>query len=158
MKIVPPMIVLLAFLSFNALPVCGQKLVCACEKGAGRECATKSSCPDGCTALCGSGNFCYSACRKEGLEKRFTLSLTKTSGKEIASELSKTTGYKIEFKAHPKYMTERYDLDVKNDDAFNALNFLSNRGSVKINDIPFADFKWNRVQEEGGKTVRPEFK
>lgn len=159
MKILPPMIALLALLSFSALPVFGQKLVCRCEKEAGRPCATFVSCSDGCTTLCGPGKKgCNSACRKEGTEKQFTLKLENKTGKQIVSELSTESGLNIVFKAHPSYMNQRYDLDVKNDDVFNALNFLSKRGTITINEIPFADFKWNRAQEQGAKPIRPNFK
>ena len=154
MKILPPIIALLALLTFSALPVFGQKLVCACEsqKGNGRPCS-EVKCSDGCTSFCGPNFTCFSACRKGGLEERFTIKLEKQSGKDIASALTAQTGYKIEFEPYEKYRSQVYDLNMKNDDIFNALNFLYKRGAVTIDGVPFLDFKKNRAKEKDNRHI-----
>lgn len=149
----------LLLLSLNTLTpvVLGQKVTCSCEKLPGK-CGSTVTCSDGCTSFCGAGNTCYVSCRKEGFEPRITIRIVKKTGQEIASVLSAQTRQRIEFVPYKikKYKgVQYYDLEMKNDDIFNALSFLAKRGVVKIDGVPFEEFKNLLMEKRGRKTIVP---
>jgi len=47
----------------------------------------------------------------------------------------------------------RYDLDIKDDDIWNALNFLYKRGNVKIGGLDFGKLRDLRKEMRNGKKV-----
>jgi hypothetical protein len=56
----------------------------------------------------------------------------------IASVLSERTHTRIEFVPYPRNLHARYDLELKDDDIWNACNFLNERGNVKVRGVDFA--------------------
>ena len=125
-----------------ATMVSAQKVTCSCENGKGKDkCNPKTICSDGCTAVCGPHGACGSYCRREIYDDRFSVSLVKKTGEQIASELSALTHQKIEFEPYRQTKGFRYDVDMKNDDIFNVLNFLSKRGTVWLNRIDFSKIR-----------------
>lgn len=122
----------------SAAPVAsGQKTTCSCEKAPNNTCHGTVTCPDGCTALCGSGDTCYLSCRKDLLNTRITVKFVRKEGQEIASVLSERTHTRIEFVPYPRNVNARYDLELKDDDIWNACNFLNKRGNIKIRGVDF---------------------
>jgi len=134
----------------------GQKMTCRCEKKNPDSCGVSVTCSDGCTGLCGSGvNQCYTSCRKGCFAQRFTIKFVKKTGQEIASELSLRSHQRIKFKPYLRQNGEQYDLDIQNDDLFNALNFLNKVGNVTYNGIDFAKQKQLCAEKRNGKTITP---
>lgn len=99
------------------------------------------TCRDGCTALCGTNDGCYSSCRIDILSQRISMDFVGKTGTEIASLLSDRTHKKIEFVPSKRHTLDRYSFSIKNDDIYNILSFLNKRGKVKVNDVDFAEFE-----------------
>ena len=132
---------LVLLLVVTATMVSAQKVTCSCEYGKGKEkCSPKTVSSDGCTAVCGPRGACGSYTRREVYDDRFTVSFVKKTGEQIASELSALTHQGIEFEPY-RGKGVRYDVDMKNDDIFNILNFLSKRGTVRLNGTDFSKIR-----------------
>src|SRR5690242_6275356 len=114
-------------LATTATVVSRQKLSCACEYQSSKDskdhCHPTVSCDDGCTAICGPGGNCSSACRRGPYEQHLTITFEKKTGQQIASELSTLTHQKIQFDPSRKYRALKYDVAMRNDNMFNVLNF-----------------------------------
>jgi len=131
--------------------VSAQKVTCSCEYGKGKEkCNPKTISSDGCTAVCGPHGACGSYTRREVYDDRFTVSFVKKTGGQIASELSTLTHQGIEFEPYRGNKEVRYDVDMKNDDIFNILNFLSKHGTVRLNGTDFS-----RIRELQNTKTKP---
>ena len=146
-------------LSLNTLAhvVAGQQVTCSCEKASDRTCHGSVTCPNGCSALCGSKDTCYLSCRNDVLYPRVSIKLVEKTGQEIASVLSAQTHKHVEFVPYPRNARAKYDLDIKVDDIWNALNFLSQRGNVKIGGVDFEKLKALRREMRKGKKVSVTF-
>lgn len=126
-------------LATAATMVSAQKITCSCEYVKGKDkCTPKTTCSDGCTAVCGPRGACGSYCRRKVYDERITVSFVKKTGEQIASELSALTRQRIEFEPYRGNKGVRYDVDMKNDDIFNVLNFLNKRGTVRLNGTDFS--------------------
>lgn len=79
------------------------------------------------------------------------MKFVKKTGEEIAAALSAKTGMRIQFTPYPRNVGRKYDLELKNDDLYNALNWLSNRGTVRFEGSDFYKFRELRKQVRGGK-------
>lgn len=129
-------------------PVLGQT-TCSCETPDrickdGRPClGCKSSvtCQGGCTAFCGTHDACYFSCRNDILNARITVQFVKKTGTEIVAVLSERTHKTIEFVPFKGNLLAKYDYEIKNDDVFNILHFLYQRGDVKVNGMGFEKFE-----------------
>lgn len=120
-----------------------QKQTCSCKAPDGK-CAVSVTCSlHGCTAICGSNNGCYAKCGKDLIKTSFTLKLVNKGAKEIASGLSQNTGHKIEFV--PRIRDDRFTIDIKGDDLWNAMDYLNERGKIFVDTVP-----WQRYQEIRG--------
>ncbi len=148
-------IVLLVFLS--SLAAIGQQVSCSCDSAPGRTCHGAVRCPDGCTSLCGPGDACFLSCRSNTVESRITAKFAKQTGQEIAAQLSAQTRQRIEFIPDTRNRTARYDLELNNDDLFNALKYLYKRGKVKFNGLEFPELQKLRRQLKGGKKISVKF-
>lgn len=135
----------------------GQKVSCSCESAPGRTCRGIVNCPDGCTSLCGTGDNCYLACRTDYFEPRVTFKVSEKTAQEIAALLSSKIRKRIEFIPDMRKQTERFNLDVKNDDVFNVLNFLYKKGRVKFDGVDFGKLKELRKQVKQGRKVSTSF-
>jgi hypothetical protein len=150
---------LLLVLAAAVTVVPGQKVTCSCDKISGyRDCATNVTCSDGCTNLCGSGDKCYASCTKGVFDQRYTIAFVKKTGQEIASEMSTVTHQKIEFVPYRRNRGEQYDLNLKNDDLFNVLNYLNKRGNVRFNGMDFSKVRGLRSKKRSGKTISTHLK
>lgn len=157
---VPITLAALLLVFFTVVPVASaqsvQRMTCRCEKKNPDSCGVTVTCSDGCTGLCGSGvNQCYTSCRKGCFAQRFTIKFVKKTGQEIASELSLRSHQRIKFKPYRRQSGEQYDLDIQDDDLFNALNFLNKVGTVTYNGIDFAKRKQLCAEKRNGKTITP---
>lgn len=122
--------------------VSAQKVTCSCEYAKDKDkCNAKTTSSDGCTAVCGPHGACGSYTRREVYDDRFTVSFMKKTGEQIASELSALTHQGIEFEPFRGNKGVRYDVDIKSDDIFNVLNFLSKRGTVRLNGTDFSKIR-----------------
>lgn len=130
---------------------------CSCEKSPNSTCHGRVTCPDGCSALCGSGDTCYLSCRKGILTARVTAKFVKKEGQDIAAVLASLTRQRIQFTPHPRNEGKRYDLDIKNDDLWNVCDFLNKRGTVKINGTDFSKLKELRKEMREGKRISVNF-
>lgn len=128
----------------------GQKQSCSCKAPDG-SCEANVTCSrHGCTAICGSKDGCYTACGKDLLLSRFTLKLVNKGSKAIATALSQRTGKQIEFL--PRNPKEKFTIDIKGDDLWNALNHLAERGTVTVNGVDWERYRQIRKTAlEGGK-------
>jgi hypothetical protein len=148
-------IVLLVFLS--SLAALGQQVSCSCDSAPGRTCHGVVKCPDGCTSLCGPGDACYLSCRSNTVEPRITTKFVKQTGQEIAGQLSSQTHQRIEFIPDRRNQTALYDLELNNDDLFNALKYLYKRGKVRFNGLDFLELQKLRKQLKDGKKISVKF-
>jgi len=71
--------------------------------------------------------------------------------------LSAQTRQRIEFIPDTRNRTARYDLELNNDDLFNALKYLYKRGKVKFNGLEFPELQKLRRQLKGGKKISVKF-
>jgi hypothetical protein len=147
----------LLFILSTAAPVTLSQKSCSCEKAPNSTCHGIVTCPDGCTALCGSGDSCYLSCRKDLLNTRITVRFVKKEGQEIASVLSERTRTRIEFVPYPRNLHARYDLELKDDDIWNACNFLNERGNVRIRGVDFEKLKELRGEMRKGRRFSVNF-
>jgi len=155
-----PMFAVVLFLALIGItaPASGQKKIsCACEAAPGRTCHGSVSCPDGCTSLCGAGDTCYMSCWSNGFEPRITIKFVKKTGQEIASLLSAKTHKRIVFIPDPRNATAKYDLELKDDDVFNVLNYLFKRGRVIFDGADFSNIRNLRNQMKQGKRIAVNF-
>lgn len=118
-----------------------QRSICSCARAPGRTAEGKVNCPDGCTSFCGSGDSCYLSCRSGVLSPRITVSLVHKTGNEIAADLSKSLSTKVAFVPYPRNVRARYDVDIRNDDGFNVLNYLNKQGKVTIGGVDFGKLR-----------------
>src|SRR6267154_1288968 len=137
--IVPRILVVLLFVVLVSLSAVGQQYTCSCEAAAGRTCHGEVKCPDGCTSLCGPGDACYLSCSSNVFQSRITAKLVQKTGQEIAAELSAQSHQRIEFISFPRKAGARYNLNLKNDDLFNALKYLYKRGKVRYAGYDFSE-------------------
>jgi hypothetical protein len=135
----------------------GQKYTCSCDPGPGRTCHGEVKCPDGCTSLCGSGDTCYLACRSNSLQIHITAKLVQKTGQEIAAELSAQSQQRVEFTPYTRTAKARYDLELRNDDLFHALAFLSEKGNIRFNGYDFSELRDLRKQLKDGKRISVNF-
>lgn len=123
---------------------------CSC-KASDNKCEMRLTCRLGCTALCTTNDACYSTCGNPEIDLihvRVTLKF-KGNSTELASELSRMSGKKIEFLPRKE---GPLNLDLKEGPLWNALDFLSRRGAVTVGGIPFEKFqKIRRTMLKGGK-------
>ena len=157
MKISLTVVALLLLLWIGVQVAVGQRGTCSCEKVPDDSCHGIVTCPGGCTALCGSNDACYLSCRSDLLHTRISEKFVKKEGGEIASVLSDRTHKKIEFTPYPRNLHARYDLEIKDDDIWNALNFLYKRGNVKIGGLDFGKLRELRREMRLGKQVSVNF-
>lgn len=139
MKLCGTIVVFFALLGVAPI-VSGQETSCSCEKS-GSTCRGTVTCPHGCSALCGSKDVCVFSCARGLLGVRLTIKLVNQRGQQIASALSARTNKKIRFTPYAQYARERYDLEMKNDDIWNALSFLDKYGKVSIDGTAFSTLK-----------------
>lgn len=152
MKLPLTIAILLLSLITSALTATSQK-TCSCN-APDESCKTSVSCGQGgCTAICGSNSGCYAACGEDLLYTRFTLKLVNKGSKEIATALSHHTGKNIEFvpwKRSSRF--NRFNIDIKDDDVWNALEYLYKRGEVRIDGVDFEKYReFRKGALEGGK-------
>lgn len=123
---------------------------CSC-KAADGSCNASVTCRQhGCTAICGTNSACYSACGKDLLSTRFTLKLVKKGSKEIAFALSQHTGRNIEFV--PRRRNDRFNIEIKDDDMWNTMEYLYQRGKVRVIGVDWGEYrKLRRATSEGAK-------
>lgn len=150
-------VALLLFLLTGVQVGVGQRVTCSCEKVPDNSCHGVVTCPGGCTALCGSNDACYLSCRSDLLHTRISEKFVKKEGGEIASVLSDRTHKKIEFTPYPRNLHAQYDLEINDDDIWNALNFLYKRGNVKIGGLDFGKLRELRKEMRLGKLVSVNF-
>lgn len=139
MKLCSTIVVFFALLGVAPI-VSGQETSCSCEKS-GSTCRGIVTCPYGCSALCGTKDVCVFSCARDFLGVRLTIKLVNQRGQQIASALSARTNKKIRFTPYAQYARERYDLEIKNDDIWNALSFLDKHGKVSVGGIGFSTLK-----------------
>lgn len=127
-----------------------QRRTCSCKSPDG-SCEANVSCSrHGCTAICGSRDGCYAACGKDVLLAHFTLKLVKQDGRQVASALSEKTGKQIEFV--PRRPNDRFTIDVEDDDVWDALEYLYDRGRVTVNGVDWEKYRQiRRAALDGGK-------
>lgn len=123
------------------LAITGQSSICSCEKAPGRTAEGRINCPDGCTSFCGSGDSCYLSCRSGVLSPRITVNLVQKTGNEIAANLSKDLNTEVTFLPSRRNARARYDVDIRNDDGFNVLNYLNKQGKVTIGGVDFGKIR-----------------
>ena len=111
---------------------------CSCEKASGRACSGEIHCSNGCTAAAGSEDRCFLSCRGDVFASRITETFNKKTGVEIAAALSSRLSLRIEFVPSRRNRRERFDVQIKDDDGWNVLNFLYKQGAVKINGVEFS--------------------
>jgi hypothetical protein len=151
MRICVNIATLLLLLVTAVTMVSAQKITCSCEYAKGKDkCNAKTVSSDGCTAVCGPHGACGSYTRRNVYDDRFTVSFVKKTGEQIASELSALTRQRIEFEPSRGNKGVRYDVDMKNDDIFNVLNFLNKRGNVWLNGTDFS-----KIRELQNKKTSP---
>lgn len=140
-------------LSSAVIPVFGQKRTCSCDAAPGRTCHGTVTCPDGCTSLCGAGDTCYLSCWSDGFQPRITIKFVEKTGQEIAALLSAKIRKRIEFIPNPRNANATYDLELKDDDLFNVLNYLYKRGKVRFDGSDFSKIYDLRKQVRQGKKI-----
>ncbi len=139
---------LLLSLIISVLTATGQRQSCSCKAPDG-SCEANVNCSQhGCTAICGSKDGCYAACGKDTLLTRFTLQLVNKDSKQIVSALSKHTGKQIEFL--PRERDGRFTIDIKGDDLWNAMDYLYERGVLKVNRVDWEKYRQIRGAALGG--------
>lgn len=138
----------MALTTFVAV-VPGQKPTCSCESP-DQTCHGSVTCPSGCTAVCGPRDACYLSCRNDLLYSRITLTFVNKSGQDMASVLSERTHTTIEFEPYKRNVTARYNLEIRDDDVWNALNFLYTRGNVRVNGLDFGKLRKLRREMKSG--------
>ena len=70
--------------------------------------------------------------------------------KEIASALSQRTGKQIDFV--PRRRNDRFTIDIEDDDIWNAMEYLYERGVVTVNGVDWGKYRQiRRAALEGGK-------
>lgn len=123
---------------------------CVCKSPDGG-CETSIGCSQhGCTAICGHNNGCYAKCGRDLLITVFTLKLVNKGSREIVSALSRVTGKDIEFV--PRKPNGSFTIDIKDDDMWNALDYLYERGKVRVNGVDWEKYRQiRRGVLEGGK-------
>jgi hypothetical protein len=134
-----------------------QKATCSCEKTADNTCRGTVTCPDGCTSLCGSNDMCYLSCRSDLLYERINQKFVNKRGEEIAALLSTQTHKRIQFVPYSRNTRSRYSLEIKDDDIWNALNFLDRHGNVKVNGVDFDTLRKLRREMRAGRKVSVTF-
>lgn len=143
---------------FSAFTTSGSaQTSCSCEKIRNSTCRGTITCPNGCTGLCGPDDTCYLSCGSDLLYERITVKFVNKKGEEIAATLSGQTHKKIEFRPYRRNASTRYNLEIKKDDIWNALNFLDRRGNVKINGVNFSALRKLRSEMNMGKKVSMTF-
>lgn len=86
-----------------------------------------------------------------------TVKFVQKEGQEIASVLSERTHTRIEFIPYPRNLRARYDLELKDDDIWNACNFLNERGNVKVRGVDFEKLKELRSEMRKGRKFSVNF-
>lgn len=149
MKLSLTIATLLLSLSTLAQTATSQKN-CSCKAADGSCTASVTCSQHGCTAICGTNSACYSACGKDLLSTRFTLKLRKKGSKQIASALSQHTGRNIEFV--PTRRNDRFNIDIEDDDMWNTMEYLYQRGKLRVNGVDWREYrKLRRATSDGGK-------
>jgi hypothetical protein len=144
---------LLALITFAHTATCQN--ICACKAPDG-SCEIEVKCQlHGCTAICGSKDGCYAKCGNDLIITRFTLKLVNKGSKEIVAALSRITGNKIEF--IPRRPRGLFTIDIKNDDIWNALNYLYERGEVKVNGVDWSIYQNIRRQTSMNEKISVDF-
>ena len=137
---------------------------CSCSADDG-SCSVSFTCPHGCLAYCPSGG-CRGVClgvaydyldgsledpvtapTPEGSSvkaemlpsKRIAIKVIKANGQQVASELTRVTGRKIEFK--PYQATRRFDFYYDDAELWVILNHLSGFGALKLDGTDFEKLK-----------------
>jgi len=151
------MLGILVLVVLASMTAFGQQITCACDAAPGRTCHGEVKCPDGCTSLCGPGDACYLSCSSNTFEARITAKLVQKTGQEIAAELSAQSHQRIEFAPFPRKAGARYNLELKNDDLFNALKYLYNRGKVRYAGKDFSEVIKMRKELKDGKRISVNF-
>lgn len=152
--LVAPLFILLVGVASHSL---AQSVSCACDPAPGRTCHGTITCPNGCTSLCGSGDSCYLSCRSDTFKSRVTAKYVQKTGQEIAALLSTETHKRIEFVPFPRNEGQKYDLQLKDDDLFNVLNYLYKRGKVRFDNVDFSRIRKLRLELHGGKKISINF-
>jgi hypothetical protein len=144
---------LLALITFAPTAISQNTCVCKAIDGS---CEANLTCKHyGCTAICGSKDGCYAKCGKDLLVTRFTLELVNKSSKKIVSALSRKTGNRIEFV--PRNPKGLFTIVIKNDDMWNALDYLYERGEVKVNGKDWSIYQNIRRQASMDKKISVAF-
>jgi hypothetical protein len=84
------------------------------------------------------------------IKTRFTVSFRTNDGKEIAAALSKRVGHKIEFAPRPD-VSGPFIFDIKDDDMWNVLDYLYDRGTVKVDGVDWGKYRGIRTVLKGGR-------
>lgn len=128
-----------------------QKKTCSCQSP-DRTCNTTVECSqNGCTSICGSNSVCYTSCGKDMLVTPFTLKLTTKNSAEIVSALSSYTSKKIEFV--PWRRNGPFNIDIKDDDIWNTMDYLYERGKLKLGGVDWSEYQKMRKTASKGKKI-----
>lgn len=111
----------------------------------------------GCTAICGSSNACYAACGNDLVVTRFTLKLVGKSGTEVAGALSQKTRRKIVFKPWEKYRKMPINVDVQDDNMWNTMDYLYERGDLTVDGVDWRVYRDIRRAAQENQKLSVEF-
>jgi hypothetical protein len=147
-----PLIIATLLLSLVTLATTAMsQKTCSCKAPDG-SCSANVTCREnGCTSICGSNDGCYAACGKDMVLTRFTLKLVNKDSNEVVSALIRHTGKNIEF--IPRDRKARFNIDIKDEDLWNAMEYLDQRGQLKINKVPWKEYRVLRKGMSHGSKV-----
>jgi hypothetical protein len=148
--------VLLLLLTTFPTAAFGQKK-CSC-KAADGGCEAEAICRDGGAAICGSNRTCYVACGGVDPENslvRISLKIKNKSSEEVTAALRNKSKKNIVFTSRRK--TDRFTFELKNQPLWPTLEFLSKRGKVFLDGLPFDRHKDLRRKLSGGGKVSIDF-
>lgn len=155
---------LLTLLLLLYAPVAATFEDCSCSAADG-SCSASVSCPGGCIAVCPSGG-CSAKCTKTGggpgglsdedgelfsLAMPVTMQHVGSSGKQIASDLSRITGQPVVFS--PYRADDPISLDVKKAELWDVLDALSMSGKIQIGGDDFSKLQSIRSALVAGEKV-----
>jgi len=81
----------------------------------------------------------------------FTLKLTTKNSAEIVSALSSYTSKKIEFV--PWRRNGPFNIDIKDDDIWNTMDYLYERGKLKLGGVDWSEYQKMRKTASKGKKI-----
>jgi hypothetical protein len=137
--------------------ISAQSISCSCADTPENTCHGTVTCPDGCTAVCGSKDTCYLSCRTDLLASPVTLRFVKKDGKFIAKTLSAKVNKEIKFEPYKRREKELYTFELKKSDIWPILSFLNKRGVVTVNNKDFRIFLKMQREVKMGRRLSVRF-